>query len=180
MKIKTTLRLPAIKEIHWYFAWLLERAGVWPLVSCLLPIILVLYWGMITQVQNTQLQVNIATMQQQLSEPLPLQVGSEQELATALSVTEYQQVKTLFDIFSKYQVQVESGNYHFTAAEDDKEKALKLSIPLRGEWLPLAQALQDIARVLPVEVESMGVSRTRPDTGQLTITLQLILHRGQR
>ncbi|HEI8868864.1 hypothetical protein [Serratia sp. AKBS12] len=180
MKIKTTLRLPAIREVHWHSAWLLEKIGVWPLVSCLLPIVLALFWGLITQVQNTQLQVKIASMQQQLSEPLPLQVGSESQLAAALSVTEYQQVKTLFDILSKYHMQVESGNYHFTSAEEEKEKALRLSIPLRGRWLPLAQALQDIARVLPVEVESIGVSRTRPDTGQLSITLQLTLHRGPR
>lgn len=167
-------------ELRWKYALLLEKTGRWSLICILIPFLLALYWGLILQPQNIELREALNVMQQELNAPLPvhIQSGQESEPAAELTVTEYQQVKILFDIFSQYNIYVESGSYQFTSAKEGKEQSLKLIIPLRGEWVHLVKALQDISRALPVEVESLNISRNQTDVRGLSMTLQLFLYRG--
>ncbi|AFI89652.1 hypothetical protein EXT68_02825 [Pectobacterium parmentieri] len=177
MKIK--ISLPSLHALRWKWEILREKTGRGPLYVSLVPLVLAFYWGIVLQPQIQQRQASLDEMQQQLRVPLPLLDNSTSELTTELSVTEYQQIKILFDIFNQYHLQIESGNYRFTPAEENKSGSLTLTIPLRGEWQSLAQALRDISRALPVEMEMLHISRPQPGVNLLSISLQLRLHRRQ-
>ncbi|OON41342.1 hypothetical protein BTJ39_05100 [Izhakiella australiensis] len=167
-------------KLRWKSARLVEKTGKWPLAAAAIPLLLAGYWQLWLAPDNARQLSALKTMQQQLKAPLPVMAESDEPaLQTALSVTEYQQVKMLFAILARNKLQVEGSSYHFPAAGEEAEKNLKLSIPLRGSWSSLAQALQEITRVLPVAVERLDARRTQADVSQLSITLQLTLHRGQ-
>lgn len=148
------------------------------LVACLLPLMLVSFWTGVLQPQIWQLEASIDEMQQKLRTPLPLSEGSNISLEEELSVTEYQQIKMLFDTLNRYQLQIESGNYQFMPEQENTPGTLILTIPLHGKWLTLVQALRDVSRALPVKVETLNMNRPSPDTDELSITLQLMLLRG--
>jgi len=165
-------------QLRWKWASCVEKSGRYTLLCCLLPVILATYWGGILHPQTEGLHHKITEMQKQLSIPLPLPEETKNTLTEKLSVTEYQQLRMLFDIFGRYHLQIESGNYNSAKVDNNETSALTLSIPLRGEWSALAQALRDISRALPIDVEKLTISRKQPDEQILTITLQLTLHRG--
>ncbi|MEW5561963.1 hypothetical protein AB1287_17235 [Enterobacter asburiae] len=174
------LSWPSPARLRWQSARLVEKTGRWPLAALLLPLLLAGYWLAWLAPQNAQQQRALHEMQQQLKEPLPVIAESDEPaLQTALSVTEYQQVKMLFTLFAHYHLRVEGSSYHFPAASDGEEKSLKLSVPLYGSWTSLAQALQEISRVLPVSVERLDAKRSQANVSQLSITLQLSLRRGK-
>ncbi|WP_345828059.1 hypothetical protein AAGR22_13980 [Erwinia sp. HDF1-3R] len=173
------ISLPSLAVLRWKSAWLVEKYGKWPLAALALPVALAIYWTAWLNPENARLRSNLAIMQSKLKEPLPIIAGDEPSQQTALSITEYEQVKMLFAIFSKYHLQAEGSRYHFSPADQNYGKTLKLSVPLQGSWPQVAQALQEIMRVLPVTVDSVNAKRKQVDSAQLALTLQLTLRRGQ-
>lgn len=166
--------------LRWQSFRLIDKTGKRPLFAALLPLLLAGYWLVWLAPQNARQQNELEAMQQQLKEPLPVVAEKDEPaLQTALSITEYQQVKMLFTIFSRHHLQVEGSSYQFPVSEGREEKGLKLSVPLHGNWASLAQALQDITRVLPVSVERLDIKREQVTATQLSIRLQLTLRRGQ-
>lgn len=149
------------------------------MLACLIPILLAVYWGMVLQPQKVELKQSLSDVQHKLRVPAPL-VPNELHLQDdKLSITEYQQVKMLFEIFHQYHLKIDSGSYQLKSTEDNTPGAMTLTIPLNGTWMSLARALRDINRALPLEVERLHISRPQPDTDLLSIKLQLILRRGQ-
>ncbi|EPF0317229.1 hypothetical protein ACSN7O_004630 [Enterobacter chuandaensis] len=168
-----------ISVLRWKWYVFLDKTGRWSIILFSVPLILTVCLTSILLPKIDQTQNAIYDLQQQMRSPLPLEVDDEHVLATELSVTEYQQIKVMFDLFEKYHLHVESGNYRFQAEDDQHAQALILAVPLRGKWLNLVQALQDISRALPIELDRIQISRPSPETDMLSITLQLTLHRGQ-
>lgn len=177
--MKISLRTNSFGELRWFLAVLLEKTGKWPLLALLIPVFLAIYRWQILLPQTRLLDDEIFIMQQQLNTPLPLHNESQEELTETLTITEYQQVKTLFEILGQHQIYIESGNYHFSTEMNNADQPLQLTIPLRGEWLALVNAMSDISRTLPVTIKSLHVNRATPEEKSLTMTLQLTLNRGR-
>ncbi|CAI1510242.1 hypothetical protein [Serratia ficaria] len=164
---------------RWKIACLIEKTGRAPLLACLIPIFLAGYWVVILQPQEIELKQSLSDVQHKLLVPAPLIPNELHIQDDKLSITEYQQVKMLFDIFHQYHLKIDSGSYQLKSTENNSPGAMTLTIPLNGTWMSLARALRDINRALPLEVERLHISRSQPDTDLLSIKLQLILRRGQ-
>lgn len=178
MKLKAPLSIPSREVLNWKSACLVEKIGKWPLIAFLLPILLIAFWAGYLLPENEALRHELADMQKQLSVPLPITAAEGESEETKLSADEYQKIKTLFDIFNKYQMSAEGSRYQFSSQDETAKKTLRLDIPLQGSWLSLANALKEITLALPVTVDVLNVKRLRPETQQLTIMLQLTLHKG--
>lgn len=178
--MKINYKLPSPGQLRWTFSVILEKTGKWPLLLFLIPLFFLLYWGTILHSENLSLQNETKKMIQQLSISLPLHSEEQDALENSLSVTEYEQVKILFDILHRHSIHIESGSYHVASDNESTEKTLELTLPLQGEWLTLANAMDDINRAIPVDIKSLIVSRHSPETKQLSITIRLTLHRGEQ
>lgn len=164
---------------RWHCTRLIAKTGIWPLAMTIVPLLLVIGWQGWLVPQNKYLKQELITMEQKLKAPLPAIANDEPSLESSLSITEYQQVKMLFAIFSEYHLQAKSSHYYFSSAEETTGKTLKLSVPLQGDWPSLAKAIKKISQALPVTVDRVSAKRKQEDDTALSLTLQLTLHRGQ-
>ncbi|MHC9060945.1 hypothetical protein [Pantoea sp. y20] len=173
------LLTPSLAVVRWHGTRLIANTGTWPLLMMAFPLLLAIGWLGWLVPQNTHLEQDLIAMQLKLSTPLPAIANDSPSLQGTLSVTEYQQVKMLFAIFSEYNLQAKSSNYHFSSAGETGGKTLKLSVPLQGDWTSLMKAIKKISQALPITVEKLSAKRVQADSTALSMTLQLTLRRGQ-
>ncbi|AOT41833.1 hypothetical protein [Enterobacter ludwigii] len=161
---------PAV--LRWQAAWLAGRIGTVPLVLAGLPAGLLVLWLGAIRPHTVQLQENLVRLQAQLHTALPLD-KQQPELQSHVSLGEYQQVRLIFEQFRNRGMQVDASRYQLE--KDDGKTALRLDIPLRGEYLPLMDALETLGRTLPLRIEQLSLRRAGPSESQLSATVQLRL-----
>lgn len=161
---------PAV--LRWQAALFAGRIGTVPLVLAGLPAGLLLLWLGGVRPHTIHLQENLARIQAQLQTALPLD-KQQPELQSRISLGEYQQVRLIFEQFRSRGMKVDASRYQLE--NDDGKTALRLDIPLRGEYLPLMDALETLSRKLPLRIEQLSLRRAGPSESQLSATVQLRL-----
>lgn len=165
----------SLSYIQWGLSCLLEKTGKKTLVVLLVPVALLGYQQIYMQPDITRLRDDNRTLQHQLKKPLPVFANDKVQLQNALNETEYQQVKTLFDILQQNNLQVEGSHYQFSTEEKTRQRKLSLDIPLQGKWAGLTQSLSKLRNSLIFNVDKLSVTRANPDDERLQFTLQLTL-----
>ncbi|MDY0417819.1 hypothetical protein PYW49_09070 [Enterobacter sp. 170198] len=158
--------------LRWQAALLAGRIGTIPLLLTGLPAGLLVLWLGAVRPHTIQLQENLARIHAQLQTALPLD-KQQPELQSRISPGEYQQVRLLFTQFRSRGLKVDASRYQLE--KDDGKTALRLDIPLRGEYLPLVDALEQLSRTLPLRIEQLSLRRAGPSDTQLSATVQLRL-----
>lgn len=173
----------ALPYLRWCLACAIEKTGRKTLLAALFPIILAGYWQAYLTPENNQLIADNAGLRQQLNKPLtvfPQRENNALTLQRTLNDTEYQQVKTLFDIFQQNHLQVDGSHYQFNKKGKNQQRALALTIPLQGEWINLTRSLNTMSKSLIFSVDRLSISRASPDSAHLQINLQLTLNLASR
>ncbi|MBP2169731.1 hypothetical protein J2125_002923 [Erwinia toletana] len=172
--------LPSLNEwqprLRWYASQCYELLGPLPLLIAALWLVLLFY--LCAQLRPALIADTLRQqeIQQQLAAPLPISAPEQSAAGSALSVTEYEQVKALFAILQKHGLQVNESRYQLQADSSDGQRdQLVLDIPLVGEYMNLQSALREMAASLPLQFESLGMARTSPATTQLTMSLRVTL-----
>lgn len=160
------------ERLRWMMSEVLAKTGRRALYTCCIPLVLALWWGVGVGPENNRLQQEMSRMRKQLEIPLPVVATGGKK---GLNQTQYQQLKVLFDILRKHQLQVAEGNYRFLTHSTDAQAALRLNIPLSGQWLPIAQALNELGSALPVVVDSVTLRRDKPESTRIMAQLELSL-----
>ncbi|MCU5772718.1 hypothetical protein N5923_12275 [Erwiniaceae bacterium BAC15a-03b] len=163
-------------RLRWYASQCYELLGPLPLLIAALWLTLLFYLcaqlrpALVADSQRQQ------AIHQQLAVPLPI-ISPEQETAeSALSVTEYEQVKALFAILKKHGLQARESRYQqLTDSSSAQRVQLMLDIPLVGEYMNLQNALREMTASLPLQFESLAMARTTPATTQLSMSLRVTL-----
>jgi hypothetical protein len=163
--------------LHWRLAQLVERTGKVPLMLAMLPCCLLAFWLSVSMPQTSQQQQEVIMLRQQLHDTLPLD-QQQPALQNQLSLNQYQQVRLVFEQLQKNNLLVESSRYQLE--QQGENKILRLDIPLKGEYLPLVQALDTLSRTLPIYIDQLSMQRPTPATSQLKITLRLRLQQEAR
>lgn len=158
--------------LRWQTATLAGRIGKIPLLLTGVPLGLLLFWLGVIHPETTRLQESLASIQAQLQSALPLDKQLP-ELQSRVSQGEYQQVRLIFEQLKKRGLQVDASRYQLESTGG--KPTLRLDIPLRGEYLPLMDALDHLSRLLPLRIEQLSLRRISPSESQLSATLQLRL-----
>ena len=178
--MKTSLSLPYLR---WRFACAVQKTGKKTLLSALIPVVLAGCWQFYLIPENTKLTAANTSLRHQLNKSLPLLADSKNSTAPlqrALNDTEYEQVKTLFDIFQQNHLQVDGSHYQFGKQEKTRQRALSLTIPLQGEWMNLTRSLNMMSKKLTFSINRLSISRASPEKAHLQINLQLTLNLASR
>lgn len=174
----TLLRQPHMlgNKVRWHAAQLYEQLGLLPLLIGAFWLILLIYWCAVLRPELAESRAQQQEIQRQLDIPLPV-IGQEMEsTGQKLSVTEYQQVKALFAILEKYGLQAKESRYQLLAdSTDPTADRLALEIPLTGEYPRLYAALQELSASMPLQIDTLKISRAMPESVQLTILLRVTL-----
>ncbi len=141
----------------------------------LLPVVLLCYQHSYLFPDITRLQNDNDALRQQLMKPLPVLANDSVLLQNTLNETEYQQVKSLFDIFQQNHLQVDGSHYRFSTEEKTRKRKLSLDIPLQGPWAGLRYSLSKMRHSLVFNVDRLSVTRADPDNSRVQINLQLTL-----
>ncbi|MCS3408342.1 GspMb/PilO family protein [Serratia sp. AKBS12] len=176
------LRQPHLlgNQVRWHTSRLYERLGLLPLLIGAVWLMLVIYWCVVLRPDLADMRLQQQEIQRQLSIPLPVIAPENADAEQKLNATEYQQVKALFAILEKHRLQAKESRYQLLA--DSKNSAadqLALEIPLLGEYTQLYAALQELGAAMPLQVDTLKISRIAPDNVQLTILLRVTLAEGQ-
>lgn len=161
--------------INWCFSCVLEKTGKKALLILLLPVLLLCYQHIYMLPDITRLQGNNEKLHRQLMKPLPVLANDSVLLQNTLNETEYQQVKSLFDIFQQNHLQVNGSHYRFSTEEKTRQRKLSLDIPLQGQWAGLQHSLSKMRHSLIFNVDRLTVTRTNPNSDRVQINLQLTL-----
>lgn len=162
--------------IRWHAARLYELIGVLPLLIGTFWLILVIYWCSILRPEIAEMQNQHQETQRLLAIALPPIEPEVEAENQKLSATEYQQVKALFVIMEKHRLLAKEGRYQLlTDTSKSTTDLLALEIPLIGEYPDLYSALQELNATLPLRVDSLKISRTKPDNVQLNMLLRVTL-----
>ncbi|CAI1709718.1 Uncharacterised protein [Serratia ficaria] len=176
------LRQPNLlgNQVRWHAARLYERFGMLPLLIGAVWLMLLIYWCAVLRPELADMRLQQQEIQRQLSIPLPA-IAPEIDMAEQkLSATEYQQVKALFAILEKHGLQAKESRYQLLAdSKDPAADQLALEIPLTGEYPRLYAALQELSAAMPLQVDTLRISRTAPDSVQLTMLLRVTLAEEQ-
>jgi hypothetical protein len=158
--------------LRWQLATLTERTGKLPLLATLLPVGLLTFWlsGLVPETASKQ--ETLEQMQAQLRVPLPFS-SQQPELQQQIDQSEYQQVRQIFDLLKSNGLRVEASRYDLE--RQGAQQTLRLDIPLQGEYLPLVETLEQLSRMLPLQIEQIALRRNDPMQNQLSATLQLRL-----
>lgn len=165
----------SLSNIHWRLSCLLEKTGKKTLFALLVPVALLCYQHIYILPDITRLRDDNSLLQQQLKKPLPVLANDKVQLQNALNETEYQQVKTLFDILQQNDLQVDGSHYQFSKEDKTRQRKLSLDIPLQGKWAGLTRSLSKMRSNLIFNVDRVSVTRANPDGEHLQINLQLTL-----
>jgi hypothetical protein len=161
--------------IYWCFSCTLEKTGKLALLMLLIPVFLLCCQYIYMQPEIIRLHEDNETLHQQLMKPLPVLANDRVLLQNTLNETEYQQVKSLFDIFQQNHLQVDGSHYRFSTEEKTHKRKLSLDIPLQGSWAGLRYSLSHMRHSLVFNVDRLSVTRTNPDSDRVQINLQLTL-----
>lgn len=165
-----------ITKIRWNIISCYEQAGVWPFILSAIILLLSLYWAVSLRPGVRDLESGLAKIQRSLSIPLPGVKAAANRPQQAFSITEYQQLKALFAVLKKNGLQVNESHYQTSSDRGEfKNETLILDIPLSGDYPHLYQSLQEIKALLPVTIETITLSRERPDSTALNILLRITL-----
>jgi hypothetical protein len=165
----------SLSNIQWRLSCLLEKTGKKTLFALLVPVALLCYQHIYMLPDITRLRNDNSLLQQQLKKPLPVLANDKVQLQNALNETEYQQVKTLFDILQQNDLQVDGSHYQFSKEDKTRQRKLALDIPLQGKWAGLTHSLSKMRSSLIFNVDRVSVTRANPDGEHLQINLQLTL-----
>lgn len=160
--------------LRWRLAQLTDRIGKVPLALSALPVCLLAVWLGVSLPQTAQQREQLAELQHELRDALPLD-QQQPALQQQISLNEYQQVQLIFEQLQKNQLVVESSRYQLE--QQGERKVLRLDIPLKGEYLPLVQTLDNLSRTLSLHIDQLSLQRASPSTSQLKITLRLRLQK---
>jgi hypothetical protein len=158
--------------IRWQTAEITGRVGTLPLLLTTLPIGLLALWLGVIAPESTARQQHLTQLQQQLRVALPFD-KQQPDLQSRVSLSEYQQVRLVFEQLEKHGLKVESSRYQLGNKGEDA--GLQLDIPLRGEYLPLMEALEKLSRTLPLQIKQITLRRSAPTESQLSVALQIRL-----
>lgn len=161
--------------LRWRALRLAEQTGMIPLAVSVLPVCLLGLWLGVIVPQTQQQQSELETLQQQLRPALPLE--KQPDLQGAVSHNTWQQISMIFDQLKQHRLQVETSRYQLIK-QPDGEEYLQLDIPLKGEYLPLMQTLENLSRLLPLEIVQLDLKRSTPAAARLSATLQLQLKKA--
>lgn len=159
---------------YWRLAQLTDRIGKVPLALSALPVCLLVVWLGMSLPHSAQLQTQLDELQHALRDALPLDQW-QPALQQQISLNEYQQVQLIFEQLKKNNLVVESSRYQLE--QQGERKVLRLDIPMKGEYLPLVQTLDNLSRTLPLHIDQLSLQRASPATDQLKITLRLRLQK---
>lgn len=163
-----------VAALRWQAAVLVGRTGKIPLLLACLPYGLLALWlGSMAPQSEVQRQ-HLATLEARLALPLPLS-DRQPEQPSHMSQSEYQMVGLVFDKLQQNGLRVETSRYQ---RENTREgAALRLDVPLKGEYLPLVEALESLSRTLPLQIGQINLRRSALVETQLDVTLQLHLRK---
>ncbi|WP_292989625.1 hypothetical protein [Pantoea sp.] len=158
--------------LRWRAAILSGRTGRLPLLLSTLPCGLLAFWLGVQIPHTTAQQESLTKIQSQLRVQVPLD-SQQPALESHITPSEYQLVGLVFDRLSQGGLRVEASRYQLD--ENAARPALLLDIPLQGEYLPLVESLEALARTLPLEIEQITLKRASPLESQLSVTVRLRL-----
>lgn len=156
--------------LRWRIATIAGRIGRTSLLLSVLPCGLLAFWLGVMIPQTHAQQKNLAKIQSQLRISLPLD-SQQPALENQVTPSEYQLVGLVFDRLTQNGLQVEASRYQLDS--NAAQPALLLDIPLQGEYMPLVEALEALARTLPLDIEQITLHRTSPTENQLSVALRL-------
>ncbi|MGU3524773.1 hypothetical protein ACLBW2_16905 [Enterobacteriaceae bacterium C23F] len=163
-----------VAALRWQAAVLVGRTGKIPLLLGCLPCGLLAFWLSSMAPQSDVQREHLETLEARLALPLP-KIEGQPEPHSSLSQSEYQMAGLVFDKLQQSGLQVEASRYQ---RENGREgAALRLDIPLKGEYLPLVEALESLSRTLPLQIGQITLRRSALVETQLDVTLQLYLHK---
>ena len=162
------------EALRWQIAAIVERTGKLPLLATLLPVGLLTFWlsGLVPETASKQ--EALKEMQTQLRTPLPFS-SQQPELQQQIDQSEYQQVRQIFELLKSNGLLVEASRY--SLEKQGAQQTLLLDIPLQGEYLPLVDTLEQLSRILPLQIEQIALRRNDPMQNPLSATLQLRLQK---
>jgi len=158
--------------LRWRAATLSGRIGRIPLLLSTLPCGLLAFWLGVQIPHATTQQERLTKIQSQLRIQLPLD-SQQSALQSHITPSEYQLVSLVFDRLSHGGLRIEASRYQLD--NNAAKPALLLDIPLQGEYLPLVESLEALARTLPLEIEQITLKRASPMESQLSVTVRLRL-----
>lgn len=158
--------------LRWRAAMLYGRIGRIPLLLTTLPFGLLAFWLGVQVPHTTAQQASLAHIQSQLRIRLPMD-NQQPALESRVTPGEYQLVGMVFDRLSQAGLKIEASRYQLD--NNAAKPSLLLDIPLQGEYLPLVESLEALARTLPLEIEQVTLNRPSPLDNQLSVTLRLRL-----
>lgn len=172
--------LPSLKQLSPRLRWIAcqcyEQLGPVPLLIAALWLLLLIYLCVQLRPALTADTLQLQNIQQQLAIPLPVRLPDTAEPQGALSANQYEQVKALFTILQKHGLQASEGRYQLQQDHNTSpNNRLLLTIPLTGEYRQLQSALGEMTASLPLQFESVDMTRQSPATRQLTMSLRIAL-----
>lgn len=173
--------VPSLKQLSPRLRWLAcqcyEQLGPAPLLIAVFWLLLLIYLCVQLRPALTADTLQLQSIQQQLAIPLPVRLPDTAETQETLSANEYEQVKALFAILQKYGLQASEGRYQLQQDHNTgPHNRLLLTIPLTGEYRQLQSALGEMTASLPLQFESLDMTRQSPATRQLTMSLRIALN----
>ena len=169
-----TLDMQALTgRLRWYACSLYQRLGPLPLLIFVGWLGALIFLGTVLSPENTHLEHSIEDIRLELGVPLPMLAPEQAALQNNMSITEYQQVKAIFDILSKHQLMAQESRYKFIEASDSSPEQLGLDIPMKGDYRHFYDALSELTATLPVKVNTITLSRSHPDLSDLQIMLRV-------
>lgn len=156
--------------LRWRAAIVAGRIGRLSLLLSALPCGLLALWLGVMVPQTHAEQENLARIQSKLRVSLPMD-SHQPALENHVTPSEYQLVGLVFDRLSQSGLQVEASRYQLDS--NATKPALLLDIPLQGEYMPLVESLEALARTLPLDIEQITLHRASPTENQLSVALRL-------
>ena len=163
--------------LRWRAALFAGRTGRLPLLLSTIPCGIFAFWLGVMVPHTGARQESLEKIQSQLRIPLPLD-NQQPALQSRVSPSEYQQVRLVFDRLNQNGLRVEASRYQLE--ENAKKPALLLDIPLQGKYLPLVEALESLARTMPLDIDQITLRRTAPVEDLLNVTLRLRLQKDKQ
>jgi hypothetical protein len=158
--------------LRWRAMGLVERIGKVALLPGVLACGLFAFWAGSMVPQSHRQQESLTQTASRLKIPLPLD-HQQPALQSRVSQSEYQLVGLVFDRLQQSGLRVEASRYQLD--KNGNKPALRLDIPLQGEYLPLVEALEALSRTLPLRIDQITLRRSGPAESQLNVSLQLRL-----
>lgn len=157
---------------RWQIAIVTGKIGKISLLISVVPFCLLVVWLSIFAPQTALQKEELSRAQSQL-QPLQLLNSQKTNLKDQVTVSEYQQIRLIFEQLQKNNLRIEASRYQLV--KQDSAQTLLLNIPLQGEYLPLAEALEMLCRMLPLQIEQITLQRSSPLVSRLNVSLLLRL-----